>query len=95
LLWIAALLTPRPPALMVLNEPENSLHPDLTPALARLIAQAAQRSQLWVISHSAALTEALARSSECTHVRLSKELGETRIQEQGLLDRPGWEWPAG
>ena len=33
LLWIAALLTPRPPALLVLNEPETSLHPDLLPAL--------------------------------------------------------------
>jgi len=32
LLWIAALLTPRPPALMVLNEPETSLHPDLLAA---------------------------------------------------------------
>ena len=38
LLWTAALLTPRPPELMVLNEPETSLHPDLLPALARLIA---------------------------------------------------------
>src|SRR4029077_15520805 len=27
LLWAAALLTPRPPELMVLNEPETSLHP--------------------------------------------------------------------
>jgi predicted ATPase len=35
LLWIAALHTPRPPVLMVLNEPETSLHPDLLPALAR------------------------------------------------------------
>ena len=34
LLWIAALLTPRPPGLLVLNEPETSLHPDLLPALA-------------------------------------------------------------
>ena len=31
LLWIAALLTPRPPQLLVLNEPETSLHPDLLP----------------------------------------------------------------
>ena len=31
LLWIAALLTPRPPGLLVLNEPETSLHPDLFP----------------------------------------------------------------
>jgi predicted ATPase len=35
LLLVAALLTPRPPQLMVLNEPETSLHPDLLPALAR------------------------------------------------------------
>ena len=34
LLWVAALLTPRPPQLLVLNEPETSLHPDLLPALA-------------------------------------------------------------
>src|SRR5882724_605821 len=31
LLWAAALLTPRPPELMVMNEPETSLHPDLLP----------------------------------------------------------------
>ena len=27
LLWVAALLSPRPPELLVLNEPEASLHP--------------------------------------------------------------------
>ena len=52
LLLVAALLTPRPPPLMVLNEPETSLHPDLLPALARLIVRAAERSQVWVVSHS-------------------------------------------
>ena len=31
LLLIAALLSPRPPPLMILNEPETSLHPDLLP----------------------------------------------------------------
>jgi hypothetical protein len=35
LLLVAALLTPRPPELLVLNEPETSLHPELLPALAR------------------------------------------------------------
>jgi hypothetical protein len=43
-------LTPRPPELMVLNEPETSLHPDLLPALARLIVATAERSQVWVVS---------------------------------------------
>lgn len=28
-----------PPAFMALNEPENSLHPDLLPALAQLLAE--------------------------------------------------------
>lgn len=41
ILWIAALLTPRPPALTVLNEPETNLHPSLLLALARLIGRAA------------------------------------------------------
>jgi hypothetical protein len=39
LLWIATLLSPRPPAFLVLNEPEASLHSDLRPALYRLAAQ--------------------------------------------------------
>jgi predicted ATPase len=52
LLLMAVMLTPRPPELMVFNEPETSLHPDLLPALARLIAKASVRSQVWVVSHS-------------------------------------------
>jgi predicted ATPase len=38
LLWADALLTPRPPELMVLNQPETSLYPDLLPPLARLMS---------------------------------------------------------
>src|SRR6202021_1730295 len=59
LLWMAALLTPRPPQLMVLNEPETSLHPDLLPALARLILTAAQNTQIVVVSHAAKLIQEL------------------------------------
>ena len=44
LLLVAALLSPRPPPLMILNEPETSLHPDLLPPLARLIAKASRQS---------------------------------------------------
>ena len=59
LLWTAALLTPRPAELTVLNEPEASLHPDLLPALAGLVARASERSQLVVVTHAAALVSAL------------------------------------
>ncbi len=94
LLWIAALLTPRPPALMVLNEPETSLHPDLLPALARLIVRAAERTQLWVVSHARALTEALETAPGCASLVLSKDTGETQLAGQSLLDGPAWSWPA-
>lgn len=58
LLLVAALLTPRPPELLVLNEPETSLHPDLLPALGRLIALAAESSQVIVVSHASRLISA-------------------------------------
>jgi predicted ATPase len=93
LLWIAALLTPRPPALMVLNEPETSLHPDLMPALARLIRRAARETQVWVVSHASRLISALEEDPSCLSITLEKDLGETRIVGQGLLDRPPWHWP--
>lgn len=59
LLWLAALMTPVPPQLMALNEPETSLHPTLVPPLARAIARAADRAQVVVVTHSRALVEAL------------------------------------
>jgi predicted ATPase len=93
LLWIAALHTPRPPPLMVLNEPETSLHPDLLPALARLIVQAAKRSQIWVVSHAQRLIAALEETPDCNSIRLEKEFGQTRIVGQCMLDEPAWHWP--
>jgi predicted ATPase len=93
LLWIAALLTPRAPELMVLDEPEMSLHPDLLPAFARLIIEAARHTQVWVVSHSPRLVAALAEDPACRSVVLEKELGETRVVGQSPLDQPAWEWP--
>ena len=93
LLWIAALLTPRPPSLMILNEPETSLHPDLLPALARLIERASQRTQVWVVSHASRMIAALKEAKDCNAITLTKELGETAIEGQGMLDAPPWKWP--
>jgi predicted ATPase len=94
LLWAAALLTPRPPHLMILNEPEASLHPDLLPALARLIGVASKETQIWVVSHASRLIAALKQNPDCASVQLEKELGETQIVGQGKLERPAWKWPA-
>ena len=93
LLLIAALLTPRPPTMMVLNEPETSLHPDLLPALARLIIQASDNCQVWVVSHASRLIAALQQDEGCNSIVLEKVLGETQIVGQGILDAPAWHWP--
>ncbi|MEC5398901.1 AAA family ATPase [Uliginosibacterium sp. H1] len=94
LLWIAALLTPRPPPLLVLNEPETSLHPDLLPALGRLIARAASHTQVIVVSHASRLIATLEGERDCNSLHLEKELGATGVQGMGRLERPAWHWPA-
>ena len=94
LLWIAALLTPRPPELMVLNEPETSLHPDLLSPLARLIARTAKQCQIVVVTHSEKLISALSQESGCHCIRLGKEFGETGAVLPVGSETPKWEWPA-
>ncbi|MEW1955652.1 AAA family ATPase [Terrabacter sp. NPDC080008] len=115
LLLVAALLTTDPPPLMVLNEPETSLHPDLLAPLARLIRAASEHSQLLVVSHSSALVRELGVAtggsdgladlddedelptglgSPARGITLVKDLGETRVQGQGLLSTPPWNWGA-
>jgi len=56
-----ALLAYRLPAFIALNEPETSLHPDLLEPLARLVAAASRRTQIWLVTHSEPLAAALAR----------------------------------
>jgi predicted ATPase len=94
LLWVVALLTPRPSGLLVLNEPETSLHPDLLPALGRLVAKAAARSQVIVVSHAIPLIDALQVQPDCHSIVLEKTFGETGVAAMGELDAPAWRWPA-
>lgn len=91
LMLVAALSSPRPPELLILNEPETSLHPDLLAPLARLILAAAGRSQMIVVSHAPPLVSALADSGVGSLLALEKRLGETIIPG---TDRPRWTWPA-
>ncbi len=92
LLWAAALLTPRAPALMVLNEPETSLHPDLLPALGELIVSASERSQVIVVTHATALS-AIADKAGARAIELVKDTGETQVLGQDRLGGPSWTWP--
>ncbi len=54
-----ALLAYRLPPFVALNEPETSLHPSLLPALGKMIATAAERTQIWVVTHSRDLADAI------------------------------------
>jgi predicted ATPase len=97
LLWAAALLSPQPPSLMMLNEPETSLHPDLVRPLAELIDAAATRTQVVVVTHSATLrtnlgAQPIGSDGDAWEIELYKDWGETKIAEQGLLTTPPWDW---
>jgi predicted ATPase len=92
LLLVAALLSPRPPGLMVLNEPETSLHPDLLAPLARLIVAASEHTQIVVVSHATGLVHELQREPEARVVELVKDFGETRVSGLGPLESPPWNW---
>jgi predicted ATPase len=91
LLLMAALLSPRPPPLMILNEPETSLHPDLLPPLGRLIARASRQSQIIVVTHAAALLPELGAATGVRRIILEKQLAETLVQDSEAF---GWTWPS-
>jgi len=75
---LAALLSPRPPTFLALNEPETSLHPDLLRPLAHLVARAAKTSQICLTTHAEALAETISRLTGAPPVHLEKIDGETR-----------------
>ena len=52
LCWAVILHSPRPPALIVLDEPELGIHPAWMPILAEWIKRAAQKTQIIVTTHS-------------------------------------------
>jgi predicted ATPase len=98
LLWAAVLLAPRETSLLVLNEPENSLHSELLLPLAGLITGAASRSQIIAVTHSQALIAGLQRmcreaGTPLSTIELTKEFGETRVVGQLPLEEPAWHWP--
>lgn len=76
---VAALLTPRPAPLMVLNEPETSIHTDLMKPLADLIMAASGESQILLTTHSKELARFLRLKGASTY-ELEKIDGATCIK---------------
>ena len=91
LLLCAALLPARSAPLIVLNEPESSLHPDLLAPLGELIVTASKRTQLIVVTHSTSLLDALAEAG-AGRVQLKSSGSGTLVEGQGMLERPAWNW---
>ena len=87
----AALLTSHPPPLLVLNEPETSLHPKLFPAISQLIAHAAKDTQIIIVSHSEELTSEIEKHSKITRLDLAIDRGRTRLSSH-LGSNRVWEF---
>ncbi len=58
----------------------SSLHPDLLEPLARLIAKASERTQIWLVTHSERLAAALAKYGNVRPRTVIKKDGETWIE---------------
>lgn len=77
---VAALCSYRLPPFIALNEPEASLHEELLAPLARLIARAAEGTQIWVVTHSQALAAAIEAAAGIAPRRVVREDGATWIE---------------
>ncbi len=83
---LAALLSPQPPSLLALNEPETSLHPDLLDPLAKQLVNAGKFSQLWIVTHSQSLAALVEKYSGEAPITLELVGGETRVKGQRMLE---------
>jgi predicted ATPase len=59
-LWLASLLqSPALPSIVMIDEPEVSLHPELIGFLAELLREASKRSQIFIATHSDRMVQSL------------------------------------
>jgi len=77
---LGALLSYRLPPFIALNEPETSLHPGLLPVLASTIVRAAERTQIWVVTHSRELADAIAAEAGAVAHEVERRDGATWLK---------------
>ncbi|WP_437671914.1 AAA family ATPase [Sorangium sp. So ce131] len=78
LLLLAILASPSPADLIAIDEPEAGLHPSMLPIVAELAADAAERSQVVLTTHSDQLLDAFTAEPPVTTVTRWQD-GETRL----------------
>ena len=86
---LAILLHPKPQPLVVIEEPELGLHPDLLPTVAELLVAASKRCQCIVTTHSDVLVDALTDMPESVVV-CEKHDGQTAMQRLDKDDLQKW-----
>lgn len=75
---LALFLSPAPPPLLCIEEPELGLHPDAVTSLADLLVKTSTRTQLIVTTHADALVSAL--TDHADSVLLSEYANGTRLK---------------
>jgi predicted ATPase len=75
---LAILLDPTPPPLVVIEEPELGLHPDILPVLRDLLVTASESCQLIVTTHSTQFVDAMTDHADSVMV-CEKQAGSTNM----------------
>ena len=86
---LAILLHHEPPSLVVIEEPELGLHPDLLPTVSDLLLAASKHSQLVITTHSDVLVDALTNTPESI-VICEKHDAQTKMRRLGKEDLEKW-----
>jgi predicted ATPase len=86
---LSILLHPEPPPMVVIEEPELGLHPDVIPYVAELLTAASERTQLVVTTHSRMLVDALGDQPEAVVV-CSKEDGQSKFERLSAEQLGKW-----
>ena len=86
---LAILLNPKPGSIVVVEEPELGLHPDLLPTIADLLKDASNHCQLIVTTHSDVLVDALSDTPESVVV-CEKNDGQTEMRRLDRNDLAKW-----
>lgn len=84
---LAILLSPDPPPVVCIDEPELGLHPDWIKLVAELLQSAATRTQLVIATHS---PHVVAKLSPEQVMVVEKEGGETRVSALPLDELQKW-----
>ncbi len=98
---LALLLSPTPPPLICIEEPELGLHPDAVTLLAGLMVEASKRTQIIVSTHSDALVSAFTEHTDsimvCEHLggTVFRRLESERLQHWLEKYRLGEIWRIG